>query len=156
MSQTNPKSKMKVGLGALVIFDGSECHGNSGVDIIIVAWQDSALGLGFNLILLSKQECILSGIMSVKGKKVLHMDRNNFYGAESASITPLEEVRLFCSCFTSGERSIIPWSSRRPFCKLWKQNVGLSWTHWLPTPDKSTLCDLVLKATPNNATMVER
>ncbi|XP_003978432.1 rab GDP dissociation inhibitor beta [Takifugu rubripes] len=37
-------------------------------------------------------ECILSGIMSVKGKKVLHMDRNNFYGAESASITPLDEL----------------------------------------------------------------
>ncbi|XP_068162625.1 rab GDP dissociation inhibitor beta [Antennarius striatus] len=37
-------------------------------------------------------ECILSGIMSVKGKKVLHMDRNSYYGAESASITPLEEL----------------------------------------------------------------
>lgn len=40
----------------------------------------------------SPQECILSGIMSVKGKKVLHMDRNSYYGAESASITPLEDV----------------------------------------------------------------
>lgn len=39
------------------------------------------------------QECILSGIMSVNGKKVLHMDRNPYYGAESSSITPLEEVR---------------------------------------------------------------
>uniref|UniRef100_A0A3P8WK77 Rab GDP dissociation inhibitor n=1 Tax=Cynoglossus semilaevis TaxID=244447 RepID=A0A3P8WK77_CYNSE len=37
-------------------------------------------------------ECILSGIMSVKGKKVLHMDRNSYYGGESASITPLEDV----------------------------------------------------------------
>ncbi|XP_051912151.1 rab GDP dissociation inhibitor beta [Hippocampus zosterae] len=37
-------------------------------------------------------ECILSGIMSVKGKKVLHMDRNSYYGAESASITPLEDL----------------------------------------------------------------
>ncbi|KAJ8249615.1 hypothetical protein COCON_G00228310 [Conger conger] len=37
-------------------------------------------------------ECILSGIMSVKGKKVLHMDRNPYYGAESASITPLEDL----------------------------------------------------------------
>ncbi|KAM3588173.1 uncharacterized protein V6R79_023457 [Siganus canaliculatus] len=37
-------------------------------------------------------ECILSGIMSVKGKKVLHMDRNTYYGAESASITPLEDL----------------------------------------------------------------
>uniref|UniRef100_A0A8C6V8Z3 Rab GDP dissociation inhibitor n=1 Tax=Neogobius melanostomus TaxID=47308 RepID=A0A8C6V8Z3_9GOBI len=30
--------------------------------------------------------------MSVKGKKVLHMDRNSFYGGESASITPLEDL----------------------------------------------------------------
>ncbi|XP_033470885.1 rab GDP dissociation inhibitor beta [Epinephelus lanceolatus] len=37
-------------------------------------------------------ECILSGIMSVKGKRVLHMDRNSYYGAESASITPLEDL----------------------------------------------------------------
>lgn len=50
------------------------------------------------LTLVSMQECILSGIMSVKGKKVLHMDRNNFYGAESASITPLDEVRSCCWC----------------------------------------------------------
>ncbi|XP_059817941.1 rab GDP dissociation inhibitor alpha [Hypanus sabinus] len=38
------------------------------------------------------QECILSGIMSVNGKRVLHMDRNPYYGGESSSITPLEEL----------------------------------------------------------------
>ncbi|NXY39020.1 GDIB inhibitor, partial [Pomatorhinus ruficollis] len=43
-------------------------------------------------ILSSLQECILSGIMSVNGKKVLHMDRNSYYGGESASITPLEDL----------------------------------------------------------------
>uniref|UniRef100_A0A8C5MFR4 Rab GDP dissociation inhibitor n=1 Tax=Leptobrachium leishanense TaxID=445787 RepID=A0A8C5MFR4_9ANUR len=37
-------------------------------------------------------ECIISGIMSVNGKKVLHMDRNCYYGGESASITPLEDL----------------------------------------------------------------
>ncbi|XP_067403022.1 rab GDP dissociation inhibitor alpha [Emydura macquarii macquarii] len=37
-------------------------------------------------------ECILSGIMSVSGKKVLHMDRNPCYGGESSSVTPLEEL----------------------------------------------------------------
>ncbi|KAJ8269193.1 hypothetical protein COCON_G00118000 [Conger conger] len=37
-------------------------------------------------------ECILSGIMSVNGKKVLHMDRNSYYGGESASITPLADL----------------------------------------------------------------
>lgn len=37
-------------------------------------------------------ECILSGMLSVSGKKVLHMDRNKYYGGESASITPLDEL----------------------------------------------------------------
>lgn len=49
------------------------------------------------------QECILSGIMSVNGKKVLHMDRNPYYGGESSSITPLEEVMgssIFLTCHT--------------------------------------------------------
>jgi len=36
------------------------------------------------------KECILSGMMSVSGKKVLHMDRNKYYGGESASIHPLD------------------------------------------------------------------
>jgi len=37
-------------------------------------------------------ECILSGMLSVSGKKVLHMDRNKYYGGESASLTPLKEL----------------------------------------------------------------
>jgi Rab GDP dissociation inhibitor len=32
------------------------------------------------------KECIISGVLSVEGKKVLHMDRNNYYGGESASL----------------------------------------------------------------------
>ena len=32
------------------------------------------------------KECILSGILSVSGKKVLHIDRNEYYGGESASV----------------------------------------------------------------------
>jgi len=32
------------------------------------------------------KECILSGVLSVEGKKVLHMDRNGCYGGESASL----------------------------------------------------------------------
>ncbi len=31
------------------------------------------------------KECILSGLLSVKGKKVLHLDRNGYYGGETAS-----------------------------------------------------------------------
>jgi Rab GDP dissociation inhibitor len=38
------------------------------------------------------KECILSGMLSVSGKRVLHIDRNNYYGGETASITPLEEL----------------------------------------------------------------
>lgn len=32
------------------------------------------------------KECILSGMLSVDGLKVLHMDRNNYYGGASASL----------------------------------------------------------------------
>jgi len=38
------------------------------------------------------KECVLSGLMSVNGKKVLHMDRNDYYGGKSASITPLKKL----------------------------------------------------------------
>lgn len=38
------------------------------------------------------KECILSGLLSVNGKKVLHMDRNDYYGGPSASLTPLEKL----------------------------------------------------------------
>lgn len=31
--------------------------------------------------------------MSLRGKKVLHIDRNPYYGGASASVSPLEEVR---------------------------------------------------------------
>merc|ERR1711934_145696 len=32
------------------------------------------------------KECILSGLLSCEGKKVLHLDRNDYYGGESASL----------------------------------------------------------------------
>jgi len=38
------------------------------------------------------KECIISGILSVAGKKVLHMDRNDYYGGATTSITPLKKV----------------------------------------------------------------
>ncbi|KAM4588508.1 rab GDP dissociation inhibitor beta [Odontesthes bonariensis] len=38
------------------------------------------------------KECVLSGLMSQSGKKVLHIDKNPCYGGESASISPLEEL----------------------------------------------------------------
>ncbi|KAM7402130.1 hypothetical protein PAMP_017396 [Pampus punctatissimus] len=38
------------------------------------------------------KECILSGLMSQSGKKILHIDKNPYYGGESASLSPLEEL----------------------------------------------------------------
>ena len=32
-------------------------------------------------------ECIISGLLSVKGKRVLHVDRNNYYGSDTASLS---------------------------------------------------------------------
>ena len=32
------------------------------------------------------KECILSGLLALKGKKVLHIDRHEYYGGESASV----------------------------------------------------------------------
>jgi len=38
------------------------------------------------------KECVLAGLLGVAGKKILHMDRNKYYGGESASMTPLEDL----------------------------------------------------------------
>jgi Rab GDP dissociation inhibitor len=40
-------------------------------------------------------ECILSGLLSVEGKKVLHMDRNDYYGGDSASLNLAQLYRHF-------------------------------------------------------------
>ena len=40
-------------------------------------------------------ECILSGLLSKEGKKVLHMDRNDYYGADSASLNLTQLYRKF-------------------------------------------------------------
>ncbi|KAK3684486.1 Rab GDP dissociation inhibitor alpha [Vermiconidia calcicola] len=50
-------------------------------------------------------ECILSGVMSVKGKKVLHMDRNDHYGGEAASVN-LETLFKRYGNYASGTE---PW-----------------------------------------------
>ncbi|KZV81001.1 rab GTPase activator [Exidia glandulosa HHB12029] len=42
-------------------------------------------------------ECILSGLLSVDGKKVLHMDRNDYYGGDSASLNLTQLYRKFRS-----------------------------------------------------------
>ncbi|KAI1476358.1 rab GTPase activator [Daldinia eschscholtzii] len=50
-------------------------------------------------------ECILSGVLSVKGKKVLHIDRNDHYGGEAASVN-LETLFKKYGNFAAGEE---PW-----------------------------------------------
>lgn len=41
------------------------------------------------------KECILSGLLSVSGKKVLHLDENEYYGAESASLNLKQLYKKF-------------------------------------------------------------
>jgi len=41
------------------------------------------------------KECILSGVLSVDGYKVLHMDRNPYYGGESASLNLVQLYEKF-------------------------------------------------------------
>ncbi|KAI6332024.1 Rab GDP dissociation inhibitor alpha [Pyricularia oryzae] len=51
-------------------------------------------------------ECILSGVLSVKGKKVLHIDRNDHYGGEAASLN-LQALFKKYGNYNSGEE---PWA----------------------------------------------
>ncbi|KAJ4390032.1 Rab GDP dissociation inhibitor alpha [Gnomoniopsis smithogilvyi] len=50
-------------------------------------------------------ECILSGVLSVKGKKVLHIDRNDHYGGDAASVN-LETLFKKYGNYSAGEE---PW-----------------------------------------------
>jgi Rab GDP dissociation inhibitor len=50
-------------------------------------------------------ECILSGVLSVKGKKVLHIDKNDHYGGEGASVN-LETLFKKYGNYSAGEE---PW-----------------------------------------------
>uniref|UniRef100_A0A8C7G8U6 GDP dissociation inhibitor 2 n=1 Tax=Oncorhynchus kisutch TaxID=8019 RepID=A0A8C7G8U6_ONCKI len=85
-------------------------------------------------------ECILSGIMSVKGKKVLHMDRNSYYGAESASITPLEDLYKRFSLPGKPPESM---GRGRDWTNLTQHGPAFLWnafnTLWSPCPDKLRL-----------------
>ncbi|KZF25384.1 rab GDP-dissociation inhibitor [Xylona heveae TC161] len=50
-------------------------------------------------------ECVLSGVLSVKGKKVLHIDRNDHYGGEAASVN-IEALFKKYGNYNAGEE---PW-----------------------------------------------
>jgi len=66
--------------------------------------------LTISLSLSLTRQCILSGMLSVSGKKVLHIDRNKYYGGESASITPLEE---FFEKFNLPKESVTEYGKTR-------------------------------------------
>jgi Rab GDP dissociation inhibitor len=60
-------------------------------NMIVKGEEYDAIVLGTGL-----TECVIGGILSKSGMKVLHMDRNNFYGGESASLSPLSDLfKLF-------------------------------------------------------------
>ncbi|KAI9678355.1 MAG: Rab GDP dissociation inhibitor alpha [Caeruleum heppii] len=50
-------------------------------------------------------ECVLSGVLSVKGKKVLHIDRNDHYGGEAASVN----IEALFKKYGNYQQSQEPW-----------------------------------------------
>lgn len=55
-------------------------------------------------------ECILSGLLSIEGKKVLHMDRNDYYGGESASLNLTNLYKKFRQGMAPPEQVIISFN----------------------------------------------
>lgn len=59
--------------------------------------------------------------MSQSGKKVLHIDKNTYYGGESATISPLEQVRSYKHNSMEADKHILLlhcWSVVRVFLLL--------------------------------------
>lgn len=69
------------------------------MDEIAPSYDVVVLGTGLT-------ERILSGVLSVKGSKVLHMDRNDHYGGASASVNLETLFRAHPSSFAAGTE---PW-----------------------------------------------
>lgn len=68
------------------------------MDEIAAEYDVVVLGTGLT-------ECVLSGVLSVKGKKVLHIDRNDHYGGEAASVN-IENLFKKYGNYKEGEQ---PW-----------------------------------------------
>jgi Rab GDP dissociation inhibitor len=51
-------------------------------------WRSAFDGEAYDVIILGTgfTECLLSGLLAVEGKRILHLDRNNYYGGASASL----------------------------------------------------------------------
>ena len=55
---------------------------------------------------------MLSGLLSVAGFKVLHMDRNSYYGGESASLNLDQLFQKVCAvCCSTWSINLVPYSS---------------------------------------------
>ncbi|KAJ1623979.1 GDP dissociation inhibitor [Pavlovales sp. CCMP2436] len=57
------------------------------------------------------KDTLLSGLMSVAGKKVLHMDRNGYYGGESASLN----LNQMFEKYGGGEKPPVELGSSRDY-----------------------------------------
>jgi Rab GDP dissociation inhibitor len=64
-------------------------------------WDVIVLGTGL-------KECILSGLLSVEGKRVLHLDRNSYYGGASASLTLDQLYARFRGAHASPQEGLGP------------------------------------------------
>ncbi|KAG2299253.1 hypothetical protein Bca52824_035725 [Brassica carinata] len=57
------------------------------------------------------KECILSGLLSVDAVKVLHMDRNDYYGGESTLLNLNQLKIMVCEDYGVESNSLMPLSS---------------------------------------------
>lgn len=83
-------------------------------------------------------ECIISGLLSVQGKRVLHLDRNNYYGAETASLSLQNLFQKFRSTAPPGSLgasrgTAAPLPCSLAFTELWAQQIGM----WIWCPSSS-------------------
>ena len=66
-------------------------------------WDAVVLGTGM-------KECLLSGLLSVAGKRVLHLDRNGYYGGASATL----DIHQLFEKFAGAEKPAPPPRPREP------------------------------------------
>jgi len=60
-------------------------------------WQTAFTEAEYDAIILGTgmKECLLSGLLAVDGMKVLHLDRNSYYGGACASVQPDQLYKLY-------------------------------------------------------------
>lgn len=67
------------------------------------------------------KECILSGLLSVKGKKVLHVDRNSYYGGDCASLNLSVSEAIQKRYASILDRTVLEWRCLHS-CTVFAQN----------------------------------